>query len=90
MESRSPVPSPVEPSRHHHLDMIDATGNIRLIRSKPAGAWHVVARDGDRVTVTACNVELPTKSEQQTIPVDHLLSAGRICLDCAQALLSAG
>ena len=70
--------------------MIDPAGNIRLIRTKPSEVWHVVARDSGAITVTACSIELPAKSEQQTIPVESLFSAGRICLDCAQALISAG
>jgi hypothetical protein len=70
--------------------MIDPTGNIRLIRVEPAGVWHVVARDGDTIAVTACSIDLPAGAEQRAIPVESLLSAGRICLDCAQALLHAG
>ena len=70
--------------------MIDPAGNIRLIRTKPAEVWHVVARDSDAIAVTACSIELPTGAEQQSIPVESLFSAGRICLDCAQVLISAG
>jgi hypothetical protein len=89
MESRSRAPSPGEPSRHHHRDMIDPAGNIRLTRAKPTEVWHVIARDGDGVVVTACRLELrPARAEQQTIPVENLLGAGRICLDCAQALIA--
>ncbi len=86
MESRSPAPSPGAPSWQHHPDMIDAAGNVRLIRTRPAEVWHVVARDGDGV-IAACGVDLPADAERQTIAVESLLTAGRICLDCAQAMI---
>ena len=70
--------------------MIDAAGDIRLIRTKPTEVWHVIARDGDGIAVTACNIDLPADAERQAIPVESLFSAGRICLDCAQVLVSAG
>jgi hypothetical protein len=90
MESRSRMPSSGASSRHHHPDMIDSAGNIRLIRIEPAAVWHVVERHGDALAVTACRIDLPANSEHRAIPVESLLTAGRICLDCAHVLISAG
>jgi hypothetical protein len=88
MESRSPAPSPGTPSRHHG-HVIDEVGAVRLVRAGPDQVWHVVERDDDGRLAVACGVAVAPR-EQQTIPVDSLLAAGRICLDCAQALIRAG
>ena len=70
--------------------MIDPAGMVRLISVRPEEVWHIVARD-DGVIVTACAIELPgADGDRQSIPAESLLAAGRVCLTCAQALISAG
>ncbi len=49
----------------------------------------MVERDDGGGIAIACGVAIKPR-ERQTIPVDSLLSVGRICLDCAQVLISAG
>jgi hypothetical protein len=71
--------------------MIDAAGDIRLFRAGPTESWHVLARADDADLEAACGIRFPVAdTEGRTLRADHLLSAGRICLDCAQALLRAG
>lgn len=69
--------------------MIDAAGEVTLFRTSPDEVWHVVElRDGKHL-VGPCGTMLSEgKAEHLTIPLDRLLRAGRICLPCAQALLS--
>jgi hypothetical protein len=69
--------------------VIDEAGDVRLVRAGQDQVWHVIERDDAGGLAVACGVEIATR-ERQTIPVDSLLTAGRICLDCAQALLRSG
>jgi hypothetical protein len=87
MESRSPGPSQDASSRHDGR-VIDDAGAVRLIRAGLDQMWHVVERDDDDGLAVACGVTVAPR-ERQTIPVDRLLTVGRICLDCAQVLISA-
>lgn len=69
--------------------MIDADGHLTLFRASPEDVWHILELDDGSHLVAACGVMLAEgKAEQRTITVERLLSAGRICLVCAQALLS--
>ena len=86
MESRSPAPSRGAPSRHDGR-VIDEAGDVRLVRAGQDQVWHVVERDDGRKVAVACHKQVKAR-ERRTIPVASLLSAGRICLDCAQVLIS--
>jgi hypothetical protein len=69
--------------------VIDRDGQVTLIRSDPEDVWHIVELDDGSHLVAACGVMLAkTRAERRTVPVDRLLQSGRICLVCAQALLS--
>ena len=69
--------------------MIDAAGEVTLFRRHPEDVWHVVElRDGKHLVAPCGAMLAEAKAEQLTIPLDRLLRAGRICLPCAQALLS--
>jgi hypothetical protein len=68
--------------------VIDEAGDVRLVRAGPDQVWHVVERDDGKVVI-ACHKKVKPR-QRQTIPVASLLSAGRICLECAQVLISAG
>jgi hypothetical protein len=70
--------------------MIDPAGMVRIFRVSPEQVWHVVER-GDQHLVAPCGMaHAADAADERTIPVDSLLTAGRICLDCAQVLISAG
>lgn len=69
--------------------VIDRDGHLTLFRASPEEVWHILELDDGSHLVAACGVMLAKgKAEQQVIRVDDLLRAGRICLVCAQALLS--
>ncbi len=67
--------------------MIDAAGNITLVRARPDEVWHVLMRIDGTSVVTACGVVSDALIDRHPVRVDDLLSAGRICLDCAAALI---
>ncbi len=69
--------------------MIDAAGEVTLFRAGPDDVWHLVElRDGKHF-VAPCGAMLAEgKAEKLVVPLDRLLRAGRVCLPCAQALLS--
>jgi hypothetical protein len=70
--------------------MIDPAGMLRLFRTDPAQVWHVVERGDQLQLVALCGITAQTAgAEQQSVAVDGLLGAGRICLECAQALIDA-
>ena len=69
--------------------MIDEAGDVRLVRAGQEQVWHVVERDDGGKVAVACRKKVKAR-ERRTIPVGSLLSVGRICLDCAQVLISAG
>jgi hypothetical protein len=88
MESRSRGASRRAPSRHDGR-VIDEAGDVRLVRAGQDQVWHVVEWDDGGKVAVACHKKVKPR-QRQTIPVASLLSAGRICLDCAQVLISAG
>ena len=70
--------------------MIDPAGMVRLFRADPGQVWHVLERGDEVQLVALCGFTLETAAaEQQAVAVEGLLGAGRICLECAQALIAA-